>query len=144
MKKLLITWAILIAFFGTVGVSHAEPYVRISTMQDGFNLGTFSFWDDGVSPAILTVIIESNCLHGPVVAAITELKRSGGTSIPPERISVKTPATNGYVSMAQPVAISETTMGSHKIELNFRIKTYINDHAGRYSGTLAFTVMPPS
>jgi hypothetical protein len=46
--------------------------------------------------------------------------------------------------MAQPVAISETTMGSHKIELNFRIKTYIKDHAGRYSGTLAFTVMPPS
>jgi hypothetical protein len=46
--------------------------------------------------------------------------------------------------MAQPVAISETTMGSHKIELNFKVKTYMRDHAGRYGGTIAFTVMPPS
>ena len=120
MKKLLITWAILIGFFGTVGVVRAdEPYVRISTNQSRLDLGTFSFWDDGISPATLTVIVESNCLHGPIVAAITELKRLGGTSIPPERVSVKTPATNGYVSMAQPVAISETTMGSNRSERTF-------------------------
>ena len=145
MKKLLITWAILIALFGTAGVVQAEePYVRISTNQDSLDLGTFSFWDDGISPATLTVIVESNCLHGPIVAAISELKRSGCTSILPERISVKTVATNGFVSMARPVAISETTMGSHEIKLNFQVRTYMKDHAGRYSGAIAFTVMPPS
>jgi hypothetical protein len=57
---------------------------------------------------------------------------------------VKTLATEGYVSMAKPVAISETTEGSHDINMTFKIKTGINDPAGRYSGMLAFTVMPPS
>ena len=144
MKK-LVTLALFVALFATIGVVQAdEPYVRISTDHKSLNLGTISFWDDGLSSEILTVIVESNCLHGPIVAAISELRRSGGSSITPDRIEVKTPATNGFVSMAQPVAISETTMGSHKIEMNFRIKTYIKDLAGRYSGTLAFTVMPPS
>ena len=144
MKK-LVTLALFVALFATIGVVQAdEPYVRISTDHKSLNLGTISFWDDGLSSEILTVIVESNCLHGPIVATISELRRSGGSSITPDRIEVKTPATNGFVSMAQPVAISETTMGSHKIEMNFRIKTYIKDLAGRYSGTLAFTVMPPS
>jgi hypothetical protein len=144
MKKLIIL-AILVAAFATVGVVQAdEPYVRISTDQKSLNLGTISFWDDGLSSETLTVIVESNCLHGPIVAAISELKRSGCPSITPDRVEVKTPATNGFVSMAQPVAISETTMGSHKIEMSFKIKTYLKDRAGRYSGTLAFTVMPPS
>jgi hypothetical protein len=57
---------------------------------------------------------------------------------------VKTETTGGYISMATPVAISETTNGSHDIKMNFKIKTNITDHAGRYSGILAFTVMPPS
>ena len=125
MKK-LVTLALFVALFATIGVVQAdEPYVRISTDHKSLNLGTISFWDDGLSSEILTVIVESNCLHGPIVAAISELRRSGGSSITPDRIEVKTPATNGFVSMAQPVAISETTMGSHKIEMNFRIKTYM-------------------
>jgi hypothetical protein len=57
---------------------------------------------------------------------------------------VKTETTGGYVSMATPVAISETTNGSHDIKMNFKIKTDMKDRAGRYSGILAFTIMPPS
>jgi hypothetical protein len=46
--------------------------------------------------------------------------------------------------MAKPVPISETTKGSHDINVNFKVDVDIKDIAGRYSGTLAFTVMPPS
>ena len=145
MKKFLITCAILLALFGTTGIIQAdEPFVRISTTPESFNLGTFSFWEDGISPAVLTVKVESNCLHGPVVASISPLKRAGGNTITPDRVLVKTSTTGGFVSMAKPVAISGTTEGSHDIKMNFKIKTDIMDYAGRYSGTLAFTIMPPS
>ncbi len=145
MKKFLITWAISIALFGSVGIIQAnEPFVRISTTPDNLDLGTMSFWSDGVSSAVLTVQVESNCLHGPIVASITPLTRIGGSTIMPDRISVKTPTTGGFVTMAKPVSISETTEGSHNIAVNFKIETDITDHAGKYGGILAFTVMPPS
>lgn len=145
MKKILITCAISMALFGLTGIIQAqEPFVRISTVGNSFNLGTFSFWDDGTSQSVLTVKVESNCLHGPVVASISPLKRIGGNTITPDRILVKTSTTCGYVSMAQPVAISQATEGPHEIKMNFKVKTNIKDFAGRYSGTLAFTIMPPS
>ena len=145
MKNLLMTCVISVVLFGTAGIIQAEePFVRISTNTDNFKLGTFSFWEDGTSSSVLTVNIESNCLHGPVVASITPLKRDGSISITPDRIMVKTDTTGGYVTMAKPVAISETTEGSHDIKMSFKIQTGIKDRAGRYSGTLAFTVMPPS
>jgi hypothetical protein len=145
MKNLLMTCVISVVLCGAAGTVQAEePFVRISTDVDSFKLGTFSFWEDGTSSSVLTVKVESNCLHGPVVASISTLKRAGSISITPDRIMVKTDATGGYVSMAKPVAISETKEGSHDINMSFKVKTYINDNAGRYSGTLAFTVMPPS
>lgn len=148
MKKLLITWAIL-GVLASAGVIQAadlteNPYVRISTTPDSLDLGTIPFWNDGISQAVLTVNVESNCVHGPIVAVISELKRPGSASIPPERVSVKTGFTNGFISMAGPVAISETTMGSHQIKLNFKVATYIQDLAGKYQGNLTLTVMPPS
>ncbi len=144
MKNYLMTFLILAVLLGTAGVVKAEePFVRISA-GESFKLGTFSFWEDGTSSSVLTVKVESNCLHGPVVASITPLKRAGSISVTPDRIMVKTETTGVYVSMATPVAISETTEGSHDIKMNFKIKTLITDRAGRYSGTLAFTVMPPS
>jgi len=145
MKNYLMISVILAVLFGAAGFVQAEePFVRISTTAESFKLGTFSFWEDGTSSSVLTVKVESNCLHGPVVASITSLKRAGSVSITPDRVMVKTETTGGYVSMAKPVAISETTEGSHDIKMNFKIKTDITDHAGRYSGILAFTVMPPS
>ena len=148
MKKLLITWALL-GVLGSAGVIQAadltaQPYVRITTTPNSLDLGTIPFWDEGISNAVLTVNVESNSVHGPIVAVISELKRPGSASIPPERVSVKTGSTNGFVSMAGPVAISETTMGSHQINLNFKVRTYVQDLAGRYEGSLTLTVMPPS
>jgi hypothetical protein len=145
MKNYLMTFLILSVLFGAAGIVQAEgPFVRISTVEESFKLGTFSFWEDGTSSSVLTVKVESNCLHGPIVASITSLKRAGCVSITPDRIMVKTETTGVYVSMAKPVAISETTEGSHDIKMNFKIKTDMKDRAGRYSGVLAFTIMPPS
>lgn len=145
MKNFLMTCVISTVLFGTNGIIRAqEPFVRISTTGDSFKLGTFSFWDDSSSSSVLTVKVESNCLHGPIVASITPLKQEGGNPITPDRIMVKTLTTGGYVSMAKPVSISETTQGSHDINMNFKIQTALKDRAGRYSGMLAFTVMPPS
>ncbi len=145
MKKLLITWSMLIVLFGTAGISRAdEQYVKISTTAKSLNLGTLTFWGDGVSTEVLKVRVESNCVHGPIVASITSLKGVGGGNITPDRILIKTETTGGFVPMAKPVSISETVEGSHDITANFKIDTTIKDHAGRYSGSLAFTVMPPS
>jgi hypothetical protein len=145
MKKFLITWSISIALFGLAGIIKAgEPFVKIYTTTNSLDLGYISFWSDGISPAVLTVRVESNCVHGPIVASITTLQRAGGGYITPDRISIKTPTTGGFVPMMKPVSISETTEGSHDIKANFKIDTSIIDYAGRYSGSLAFTVMPPS
>jgi hypothetical protein len=145
MKKLLITFSIFIALFGSVETIRAEqPFVRISTTPGKLDLGTITFWSDGVSASTLTVNVVSNCIHGPIVASISPLKRNVNDMITPDRILVKTPATRGFVSMERPVSISETEEGSHDITMNFKIDTTIKDRAGRYSGSLAFTIMPPS
>ena len=145
MKNFLMTFVISAVLFGAAGIIQAEePFVQILTAAESFKLGTFSFWEDGTSSNVLTVNVESNCLHGPVVASITSLKRAGSVPITPDRIMVKTETTGGYVSMEKPVAISETMTGSHDIKMNFKIKTDMRDRAGRYRGILAFTVMPPS
>jgi hypothetical protein len=73
----------------------------------------------------------------------TKLKHSQGSSISPERIFVKSPATSGFVAMARPVTISKPTIGSHEIVLDLRVQTQFLDPAGEYTGTLMLTIMPP-
>jgi hypothetical protein len=77
---------------------------------------------------------------------MTELKhRYGGRSVPRERILVKSPKTGQFVTMAQPVVISEPTAGSHKIPLDFKVlQAGLVDPAGKYTGTLTFTIVPPA
>jgi hypothetical protein len=82
-------------------------------------------------------------MHGPILISSTKLKRRQGGSISPERIFVKTPATNGFVPIAKPVAISKPAIGSHKIVLDFRVKTQFLDPAGEYTGTVTLTITPP-
>jgi hypothetical protein len=65
-----------------------------------------------------------------------------GKEITPDRISVKSPITNGYVSMEKPVTISKPHLGSHDINLDFKLKVNPFEIAGQYKGTLTFTVMP--
>jgi hypothetical protein len=175
MKKLvIITWTTMMVMFGLTGIAQADentgpyvimnaaaeigPFVSISATSDTVEFGETEFSDTfGIpgqvwfpslyrsSSAALTVHVESNCLHGPIVASVTALKHSGGSTITPDRIFIKAPAITGeYSSMARPVPISETQTGSHDIELIFKLQSKLFDRAGRYTGTITFTVMPPT
>jgi hypothetical protein len=152
MRRLVITWALAIGLFGPAGIAGAaqtvnldEPFVNISTTPDKIDLGIMPLFEDLFdAPGALTVNVESNCLHGPIMISATKLKCPRGSSISPDNIFVRTPATGGYVAMARPVAISETTMGSHKIVVDLRVKAEFLYPAGEYSGTLTLTIMPPA
>ncbi len=159
--KIVTTLLTAVVLFGVAGIAQADsgPFVNVSAKSSSLVFGTPGLFSDGdphfgpgsvifptayfASSASLTVKVESNCLHGPIVASITELKHRKGGFIPPERISVKSPTTNGYVTMARPVVISRPEIGSHDIELDFRLDVFPFDHAGSYRGTVTFTIMPP-
>ena len=156
--KLVITLLTAVVMFGVAGIAQADskPFVSISATSDSLEFGNAIFPDPVFGPgavlfpsifrlssATLTVKVESNCLHGPIIASITALERPRGDSIPPERISVKSPIMNRYVTMAKPVVISNPEIGSHDIELDFRLEVVPSDRAGRYTGTITFTIMPP-
>jgi len=149
MKRLVITWSLAAILFGLAGVAGAEkiekPFVFVSTSPDELDLGTAMLFREFYDvPAALTVDVESNCMHGPIMISTTKLKSRQGESISPERIFVKTPATNGFVTMARPVAISKPTAGSHKIVLNLRVDSNFVKPAGEYTGTIILTIMPPA
>ncbi len=134
------------------------PFVSISTTSNVLEFDRPTFAHPILAPgqamfpsiyrsaaASLTVHVESNCLHGPIVASVTALKHSQGYIIPPERILINAPIMNEeYTRMVKPVVISEPEAGTHDIELNFKLQATHFDYAGRYSGTLIFTVMPPA
>jgi len=159
--KIVTTLLTAVLLFGVAGIAQADlgSFVNISATSHSLEFGKPTFLSDGdtyfglgsvtfpsvyfMSSAALTVKVESNCLHGPIVASITALKHPRVGSIPPERISIKAPTTNGYVTMAKPVAISKPEIGSHDIELDFRLEVSPSYHAGRYTGTITFTIMPP-
>ncbi|MHC4489559.1 MAG: hypothetical protein ACYSW7_10355 [Planctomycetota bacterium] len=67
-----------------------------------------------------------------------------GGFIPPQRISIKSPATNEFVSIEKPVAISEPEFSNHDIALDFKVVSRVQDHEGRYHETLVLTIMPSS
>jgi len=152
MRRLVITWVLAIGLFGPVGIAGAaqtvnfdEPFVNISTKPDKIDLGIMTMFTDAFEvPGALTVYVDSNCLHGPILISASKLERPQGGSISPDNIYVRTPATSGYVAMARPVAISEPTKGSHKIVVDLRVKTQLLYPAGEYSGTLTLTIMPPA
>lgn len=148
MRRLVITWVLAIGLFGLVGIADAEqtkpPFVNVYTTPDRIDLGTVPLFAEAFEvPEALTVNVESNCLHGPIMISATKLKRPEGDSISPENIFVRTPATGGYVAMARPVTISKSTTGSHKIVLDLRVQAQFLYPAGEYSGTLVLTIMPP-
>ena len=149
MRRLVITWVLAIGLFGLTGIAGAEqtdpPFVNVYTTPDKIDLGTVPLFKDAFEvPKAFTVNVESNCMHGPIMISATRLKRPQGGSISPDNIFVRTPATNGYVAMARPVAISESTKGSHKIVLDLRVNAHFLYPAGEYSGTLTLTIMPPA
>ena len=148
MKRLVTTWALLVVLFGLAGVAEAvrpaaKDFISIS-VPDTLELGMATHPGMHESAGAVTVAVEANCPHGPIFISTTKLRRRAGGLIPPDRIAVRTPATGGFVSMAKPVAISKPEKGPHKIVLDFRVQTGFEDPAGRYVGTITFTVVPPS
>jgi len=149
MKRLVITWVLTVVLFGLAGIAGAaqtdKPFVHVSATPDELDLGTALFFGDTYDvPAALKVKVEANCMHGPIMISATKLKHRQGGSISPDSIFVKTTATDGFVAMAKPVAISKSTMGSHEIVLDLRVETKSLRPAGEYTGTLMLTVMPPA
>ena len=175
MKKLVvITCTTMMVMFGLAGIALADsdifvstfiiqpdsgPFVSISTLSNRLEFGRPTFAEPVFAPgqvlfpsiyrsaaASLTVHVESNCLHGPIVASVTELRHSKGFIISPERILIHAPIMeqDEYVRMAKPVVISKPENGSHDIKLNFKLQATHFDYAGRYSGAITFTIMPPA
>jgi len=148
MKRLVTALTVGVALFGLAGTAQAvgsgKPFVSVSVTPDKLDLGTLPFpMSTYDSPATLTVKVESNCFHGPIVASMTKLRHHRGGIITPDRIFIKAPVTGGFVPMAKPVIISEPTNGSHNIVLKFRVENRFQDIAGKYTGTIIFTIMPP-
>ena len=157
--KIVTTLLTAVVMFGAAGIAQADskPFLYISATTGSLEFGKPTQSDDystapgkamfpGVlfsSSATFMVQVESNCLHGPVIASITTLRHPRGSFIAPERIFIKSPTTNGYVTMAKPVVISRPEIGSHDIDLNFRLEVLPSDRAGQYQGTITFTIMPP-
>jgi len=149
MRRLVITWVLTIGLFGPSGLAYAEriypPFVNVYTTPDKIDLGIVTLFQDSFEVTeAFTVNVESNCMHGPIMISASKLKRPQGGSISPDNIFVRTPATNGYVAMARPVAISKPTKGSHKIVLDLKVQAQFLYPAGEYSGTLTLTIMPPA
>ena len=157
MKRVTKIWLVMAILFTTPMIALADvPFVNITASSESLTFGEPVFTKPsliapaaalypttfGTSTAALTLKVESNCLHGPIMASITELRHNMGKTITPDRISIKAPITEGYVSMEKPVMISKPEMGSHKIDLSFHLEVNPFEAAGRYRGTLTFTVMP--
>ncbi len=149
MKKIVVALVMVVALFWSGGVVQAigpkTPFISVSITPDILDFGTLPFLTQTYDPpATLKVKVTSNCLHGPIVASMKGLKHQNGMTITPDSIYIKGPATEGFVSMARPVAISKTTIGSHDILLNFRVKNNkFYGTAGKYTGTIVLTIMPP-
>ena len=157
MKRVTKIWLVAVILFTTPVITKADaPFVNISPSSDNLKFGEPVYSEPsliapgavlypttfGTSSADLTLKVESNCLHGPIMASITKLTHRMGKTITTDRIFIKAPITNGYVSMVKPVLISKPEIGSHNIDLSFRLDINTFEAAGRYQGTLTFTVMP--
>jgi hypothetical protein len=155
-REIKICLVMVILFTMPVIAQTDAPFVNLSPSSDSLRFGEPVFSEPsliapgaalypttfGTSSADLTLKVESNCLHGPIMASISTLRHRMGKTITPDRISIKAPITDGYVSMEKPVLISKPEMGSHDINLSFRLEINPFEIAGQYKGTLTFTVMP--
>lgn len=144
MKKLTFVIAVCFILLSSAEiVSAEEPFVYISFKQEKVNLGSSLLWDN-IIPEALTLKVNSNCIHGPIVASMSSLKNKNSNVINQDRVFIKTLATNGFVSLIRPVIISRPKFGSHDIIIDFMVKANGEfDLAGTYSGSMAFTVLPP-
>lgn len=144
MKKLLFIMLVGLATLCPNGFTEAEePYVYLTFDQKSVGLTSNLLWDSLI-PEALTLKVNSNCFHGSVVASMSSLKNRWGDEINQKRVYIKTLDTGGFVSLVKPVIISKPTFGSHEIAIDFLVRANGSfDRAGKYSGAIAFTVLPP-
>jgi hypothetical protein len=156
VTKICLVATILFAMPIIAQADAQAPFVNLTPSSDSLKFGEPVFSEPsliapgaalyptifGTSSAEMVLKVTSNCLHGPIMASITTLRHRMGKTITPDRISIKSLATDGFVSMAKPVLISKPETGSHDINLSFRLDVNPFESAGRYEGTLTFTIMP--
>ncbi len=144
MKKLLFILLFGLILLNSTGIIHAEePFVYISFEQKAVKLSSSLIWDS-IIPEALTLKVNSNCFHGSILASMSSLKNRYGQEINQDRVYVKTSATGGFVSLVKPVVLSKPMFGSHDIKIDFLVKANSSfDRAGNYSGSIAFTILPP-
>jgi len=126
------------------GPAHALPrverYVNVTVTPATLDLGSVPQPGTYDSASELKVHVTANCVHGGVVASVTALERAGGGTIGPERVFVKLPATDNYVAMTNPVAVTgPMNPGVFDVVLKFRVETTWADDPGEYTGTLTIT-----
>jgi len=150
--KTVTTWALVVAavMFGSAGKAFAvkpavpdRPFINVTTKPDRLDLGTAPLMGSLELRAALTVEVEANCAHGPILLSATPLNRRSGGSIGTDRIAVRTAATDGYVAMNRPVAISKPAFGPHRIVVDVKVDAPVGYPAGDYNGVFTFMIMPP-
>jgi len=150
--KTVTTWAAVavVVVIGSAGrvfaaklVTSERPFISVTTRPDRLDLGTAPLMGSLELRAALTVEVEANCAHGPILLSATPLNRRSGGSIGTDRIAVRTAATDGYVAMNRPVAISKPANGSHRIVVDVKVDAPAGYPAGDYNGVFTFMIMPP-
>ncbi len=149
--KRVVTWAWVSAvLLGVVAAAPAvqpakddKPYLVVSTTPESLDLGTAPMSGPLQVDGAFTVKVDTNCKLGPIYVSATALKHHNGATIEPENIHVRTSATQGFVAMKKPVAISQPTTGSSEIVVDVKVVTKVMGPAGDYSGVFTFTIAPP-
>ena len=149
--KRVVTWALVsAALLGIAATASAvlpangdKPFLVVSTTPKNLDLGTAPMTGPLQVDGAFIVNVDTNCKLGPIYVEATSLKHSNGTSIEPENILVRTPATQGFVAINKPMAISSPTTGSNKIAVDVKVLTKVARSAGEYSGVFTFTIAPP-
>lgn len=150
MKRVVTCALVSAALFGMAATALAvkpaneeKPFLIVSTTPESLEL---EMSPSAMSPeveAAFTVNVDTNCKLGPIYVSTTPLKHRNGASIEPENILVRSSATQGFVAMKKPVAISTPAMGPNKIVVDVKVLTKILGPAGDYSGVFTFTIAPP-
>jgi hypothetical protein len=152
--KTVVTWALVsAALFVMVATAPAvqpanmqerqRPFLNVSTTPESLDLGTAPFTGPLQVDAAFTVKVDTNYALGPIYVSSTPLKHASGATIEPQNILVRTSATQGFIAMDKPVAISQPAIGPNKIVVDVKVLTKVLGPAGEYSGVFMFTITPP-